>query len=248
MSTWIPARIYQWSLFIQFLLLPPTCVLCQQRGQSGLDLCSTCQQQLPLVQHCCPRCALPLPAAADDLTCGQCQQSRSPVHTTVAACRYEDDVSKLITGFKYQRQLAGGRVLTSLLLDAIRTHYSEQPLPELLLPVPLYPARLRQRGYNQALLMAHDLSKALGIPCDAKALQRVRATPTQQGLSASERRQNLRGAFLPDKTWDGSRYRRIALIDDVVTTMSTVNEIASVLHRDAADSVEIHVWCLARVT
>ena len=246
MSTRIEETVYRCSNFIHFLLLPPTCVLCQQRGQRGLDLCVNCQQLLALTDSCCPGCALPLPAAAFGLQCGRCQTRSTRIHTTVAACRYEAGVSGLITGFKYHRQLAGGRALTALLLDAIRDRYGQTSLPDLLLPVPLHPARLRQRGYNQALLMARDLSKALGIPCEADALQRVRATPPQQGLSAKERRRNLRGAFALNPKWDGSHYRRIALIDDVVTTMSTVSEIARVLQRDGDTAREIHVWCLAR--
>jgi ComF family protein len=246
MSTWIPPNIYRCANFVQFLLLPPTCVLCQQRGQPDLDLCATCQQTLSLTDSCCPGCALPLPVSALGLLCGRCQTRKSRIHATVAACRYEAGVSGLITGFKYQRQLAGGRVLTSLLLNAIRARYHTDTLPDLLLPVPLHPARLRQRGYNQALLMAQDLSKGLGIACAANALQRVRATPPQHGLSAKERRRNLRGAFALNPQWDASHYRRIALIDDVVTTMSTVSELARVLQRDCAEPPQIHVWCLAR--
>jgi 23S rRNA (cytidine2498-2'-O)-methyltransferase len=99
-------------------------VLCQQRGQRGLDLCVNCQQLLALTDSCCPGCALPLPAAAFGLQCGRCQTRSTRIHTTVAACRYEAGVSGLITGFKYHRQLAGGRALTALLLDAIRDRVS----------------------------------------------------------------------------------------------------------------------------
>lgn len=247
MSTWIPANIYQCANFVQFLLLPPTCVLCQQRGQRELDLCSSCQQALQLAGYHCPACALPLPEAAAGSLCGRCQTRKQYVTATVAACRYEEGASGLITGFKYHRQLAGGRVLTAMLIDAIRARYHPDALPDLLLPVPLHPARLRQRGYNQALLMAQDLSKALGIRCEANVLQRVRATPPQQGLSARERRRNLRGAFALRPGWNGTQQRRIAVIDDVVTTMSTVNEIARALRQGHADAPEIHVWCLARV-
>ncbi|HTQ99285.1 MAG TPA: hypothetical protein VMH83_04810 [Candidatus Acidoferrum sp.] len=152
-------------------------------------------------------------------------------------------MSALITRFKYHQGLECGRVLTQLLLDCIRQHYRSQPLPTLLLPVPLHATRLRERGYNQSLLMARDLGRALAIPVATHALQRQRITPPQQGLSAPQRRRNLRGAFVLTEPLP---QRRIALIDDVVTTMSTVNEIARVLQRGQASPPEIHVWCLAR--
>ena len=246
MSTRISSNLSQWLNFVQFLLLPATCVLCQQPGQRGRDLCAGCQQRLPRQLHACPICALPLPPAAAALPCGKCLQNKRRIHTTVAAARYEGQVSALVTGFKYHRQLAAGRVLTTLLIDAIQERYHNQPLPQLLLPVPLHASRLRQRGYNQAQLMAQDLSQALRIPCANDLLFRTRATPPQQGLNARERRRNLRGAFAlaADNQW--RTVERIALIDDVVTTMTTVDEIAGVLQRGLEPAPEVHVWCLAR--
>lgn len=246
MSTRFWDSVYQWLEFVQFRLLPPTCVLCQRPGQPQLDLCDGCQHLLPVLSQPCAACALPLPPGADTALCGQCRQGRSLVQMTVAACRYDEPASALITRFKYQRHLAAGRALTTLLLDQIRDHYRDRNLPELLLPVPLHPQRLRERGYNQSLLMARDLGRALHIPLDEHLLLRQHMTPPQQGLSARARRRNLRNAFVLKPAWQNRCYQRVALIDDVVTTMSTANEIARILRRDSQQPLEIHLWCLAR--
>jgi ComF family protein len=111
-------------------------------------------------------------------------------------------------------------------------------------PVPLHPARLRERGFNQAAVLARQLGKGLNVPVAPEALSRVLATPAQQGLSAKERKRNLRGAFRIER--DLSAYTSIALVDDVVTTMSTVREIARVIRSAHPDAPAVHVWCLAR--
>jgi ComF family protein len=164
---------------------------------------------------------------------------------TVAACSYVEPASSLISRFKYQAALQHGAVLGALLLERLRHEYRDVVLPRLLVPVPLHASRLRERGFNQALLLAQQLGAALNIPVAPTLLERVRQTPAQQGLSARERKQNLRGAFRmrADAVHD---YTSIALIDDVVTTMSTVHEVARVLRRAGCGELEIHVWCLAR--
>ncbi|HEY0963535.1 MAG TPA: hypothetical protein VGE69_14375 [Pseudomonadales bacterium] len=116
-------------------------------------------------------------------------------------------------------------------------------MPELLLPVPLHPTRLRERGFNQALVLARQLGSCLRIPVVAEALARSCHTPPQRGLSAAERKHNLRGAFALQGNL--AAYGAIALVDDVVTTMSTMREIARVLWR-AHPQLELHVWCIAR--
>ena len=210
-----------------------------------MDLCRSCEASLPWLEHACPVCALPLPLSGL-AKCGRCLQGQRRIHRTCSAFRYDSPVSELISQFKYQRMLAAGRVLTSLLAQQIQLHYQDLPLPELLLPIPLHPSRLRQRGYNQALLMTRELSLALQIPLAATLLHRTRATPAQQGLKARERRRNLRGAFTVDPRWQQVQVQRVALIDDVVTTMSTVQEVARALERSCSRPLEIHVWCLAR--
>lgn len=162
---------------------------------------------------------------------------------TIAGFTYAEPVSSLIAGFKYRAGLQQGRVLGDLLRVRLQDAYAEPGLPELLVPVPLHPVRLRERGFNQALVLARQLGRALQIPVAAEAFTRVRHTPAQQGLSAKQRKRNLRGAF--HLHGDLGAYRSIALVDDVVTTMSTMHELARSVRRQHPD-IELHVWCLAR--
>lgn len=175
--------------------------------------------------------------------CGRCLGRERRIARTIAAFAYEAPVPDLIAGFKYHGALQHGRVLGDLLLPALRAEYQGAPLPDLLLPVPLHPARLRERGFNQALVLARQLGAALQVPVAAEALVRARHTPAQQGLSAKERKRNLRGAF--ELRADLGKVAAIALVDDVVTTMSTMHEIVRVLWR-ARPQLDVHVWCLAR--
>jgi ComF family protein len=251
-------KVSQWLNIAQFWLLPPTCVLCGKRGLPQLDLCQPCWESLPQLPTVCPGCALPLPLSPSDqrvpllvaaprssLRCGQCLQHGANIHSTVAAFDYTAPISGLISDFKYHRKLAPGRVLSNLLADKLTQHYMSATLPELLVPVPLHPRRLRERGYNQAALIAGDLSRALAIPMATNVLSRQRLTPPQQGLSAELRKQNLRGAFVVTDAKALQLYQRVAVVDDVVTTMSTVREVARVLKASNA-KLDVHVWCLGR--
>ncbi len=163
---------------------------------------------------------------------------------TVAAFAYEEPTSTLIAGFKYRAALQHGRVLGILLAEHLRNAYRDQPLPQLLIPVPLHPGRLRERGFNQALVLARQLGATFSIPVAADLVERARQTPAQQGLSAQERRRNLRGAFRLRSGANLGKLSSVALIDDVVTTMTTTYELARVLRRHGA--TDVHVWCLAR--
>lgn len=162
---------------------------------------------------------------------------------TVAGFTYTEPVSSLIAGFKYHAALQQGRVLGELLSARLQDAYTGSGLPELLVPVPLHPVRLRERGFNQALVLARQLGRDLQIAVAPDALLRVRHTPPQQGLNAKQRKRNLRGAF--QLHGDLGAYRSIALVDDVVTTMSTMHELARVVRRQHPH-IELHVWCLAR--
>ena len=216
------------------LVLPPRCVLCSARGTAGMDLCQPCRADLPWLDICCPRCAQPLPQPG---LCGRCLSQPPAFAHTLIPLRYEAPVDRWVQGFKFHRQLSSGRLLSRLLLDTIR--HAEYPLPQALIPVPSHHHRLRRRGYNQAAMVAHDLSHWLRLPVH-HALRRVRATPPQAGLSEQQRRRNLRAAFAVQ----GPLPHRVALIDDVVTTGSTIRACARALR--AAGAREVAVWALAR--
>lgn len=247
MSTELKTKVSGWLKLAQFWLLPGICIAC--RGVSGraFDLCAACEGGFVRLEVPCRGCALPLPPGArQSLWCGTCLRPRRPLRYTVAAFEYSDPVRLLISQFKYQRKLQHGRVLTTLLEATLRDYYAGAALPQLLLPVPLHASRLRERGFNQALLMAMQLGSTFNIPVAPRLLRRLRRTPPQQGLSAVERKRNLRGAFGISANADLAHISSVALIDDVVTTMSTVRELARLLHRHCEQPLEVHVWCLAR--
>jgi ComF family protein len=220
------------------IALPPHCLLCGAPGAEGRDLCAGCTGDLAINTPCCPRCALPLEIAAP--LCGECLQREPPFAAAWAPFRYGHPLDLLETRFKFGRDLAAGRVLAELMM--MRASVDAPARPALLIPVPLHVARLRERGYNQALELAKPLAQALGIALRHDLLVRSKATPPQTGLDAKARRRNLRGAFalVPNAALPG----HVVLFDDVMTTGTTLREAARVLLRGGATRVD--VWALAR--
>ncbi|MGH8487088.1 MAG: ComF family protein, partial [Pseudomonas sp.] len=150
----------------------------------------------------------------------------------------------LVSRFKYHSQWPIGRLLAQLLGGWLTHRYDEGlPRPSLLLPVPLSRLRLRQRGFNQAAMLAHWLARHTGIACNERVLKRLIDTPTQQGLSARARKRNLRQAFAVANA-DAVKGRHVALVDDVLTTGTTAQVLASLLLKAGARRVD--VYCLAR--
>lgn len=220
------------------IVLPLRCLLCGAPGADGRDLCAGCAGDLALNTPCCPRCALPL--ETDSPLCGECLQREPPFATAWAPFRYGHPLDLLETRFKFGRDLAAGRVLGELMIE--RARCDVPALPDVLIPVPLHRARLRQRGYNQALELARPLASALGIALRPDLLLRPKATPPQTGLDASARRRNLRGAFT--LAADAALPAHVALLDDVMTTGATLREAAQLLTR--AGVARVDVWALAR--
>lgn len=231
-------RVYNWPRIIQNLVFPPTCLLCGDPGAADRDACQPCTDALPWLGSACPICALPLSAAAPRQPCGACQRRHPPFDRVMAVFRYEEPVRHLIQGLKFNARYAHARLLGSLLAD--RVGQLTEP-PEAIIPVPLHPARYRERGFNQSLEIARAVSGQTGIPTDHVLCRRIRRTNAQIGLTARERRRNIRSAFAVVKPLP---YRHVALLDDVVTTGATVGELAKTLRRAGADRIE--VWTCAR--
>ena len=220
---------------------PPVCVLCGGAGRSpAFDLCVDCETDLPRNDVACRLCAQPLVAAHTTLmVCGACLSRPPPFDAACCPFRYAYPVDRLVQGIKYRGALAQGRVLSELLARGAQQR--DEPLPELLIPVPLGQKRFRERGYNQAIELGRYVEKRLGIPMRADLVARVRETREQATLDKRERRKNLHGAFAVVRELPAAR---IAVIDDVITTGSTVSELARVLKRAGASRVE--VWAVAR--
>lgn len=217
-------------------LLPPRCILCGDPTGGG-RLCPPCSQDLPGPEPACPRCAAPV--AATGMVCGQCLRHPPPFDACRVGFDYAGPIVWLHQRFKFEGDLACGRAAAEAL--AHRLQPPGDALPERLVPVPLSGRRLRERGFNQALELARPLADALGLPIDTRTVRRVRDTPPQAGLSARERRSNLRRAFEVSGPLHGAS---VAIFDDVITTGSTAAEIAKCLRRAGAGRIE--AWGLAR--
>jgi ComF family protein len=174
--------------------------------------------------------------------CGTCLRYPPPYERTYALFPYQAPIERMITRLKFQHQLSDARALGELLLQRIQTvWYSQQRLPDLILPIPLHPQRMRERGFNQAIEIARPVAKALAVPLDLQGMQRSKSTLAQSGLNAAERRQNMVGAFTATRDYSGLF---VAVVDDVVTTGSTVAACCQVLRDHGAARIDL--WCCAR--
>ncbi|NWD70135.1 ComF family protein [Pseudomonas gingeri] len=218
------------------------CLLCDETTDTPYPICTPCESELPWLMDSCQVCALPLSAAG--LTCGQCLKQPPAFEQVIAPWTYRFPLDSLITRFKHQSQWPLGRLLGELLAQALRERFDNGlPRPDLLLPVPMATRRLRQRGYNQAAMLANWLAGKLEIPTDEHRLRRVQDTLAQQGLDARARRRNLLQAFAlaPGAQVAGLH---LALVDDVLTTGATAESLARLLMKAGARRVD--VYCLAR--
>lgn len=234
MVNWIRRGAVAW-------LLPWRCTLCGNPGMPGLDLCVDCRRDLPWNTSACPGCARPLPAGAADSRCGACLSHPPAWDIAFSALHYALPVDGLVQQLKFHGRLARARLLGELLAQALQSE-RRTPWPAALIPVPLHPSRLKERGFNQARELALPLARRFAIPLRDDLARRVRATAPQVGLDAATRARNLRGAF----AIAGTPPAHVALIDDVLTTGSTLTAMSLALR--AAGSTQIEVWTPARST
>lgn len=225
----------------QFLdsAIPFYCLLCDAACQTKKALCEGCQQDLPWLGQVCSCCSVPLSGDGVEL-CGICQQKRPAFDRVHALFHYQPPVDRMITGLKFHDRLVNAVLMGKLLAESIVGR--DFPLPDALLPVPLHHQRLRERGFNQALELARPLAKVWQIPLLTRTVKRIRATQVQMELPARQRHRNIRGAFA---CADQLTIKRVGIVDDVMTTGSTVNELARVLKRHGVEQVD--VFAIARV-
>lgn len=219
--------------FEQFLPAQP-CVLCGSMSRDGI-WCEACDAALPWFDapHC-PVCALPTSFGE---MCGHCLHDPPLFTHTVAVFGYIFPLDKLVQAMKYGGQLALAHAFAGKL--ALRVDKAD--LPDCIIPMPLHPAKLRERGFNQSALLAASLARKLDLKLLANACQRVRDTPPQSALPWKERRKNVRNAFRCDIDLAG---KRVALVDDVLTTGASLNALADAVQKRGAS--EIHAWVVAR--
>ena len=215
------------------LLFSGSCFLC--RGAAAELLCAQCDADLPrLAGAFCPRCALPSPAGA---VCGRCLTQAPQYDATSAALAYQFPADVLVQALKFRGELALAPFFAGLLIEKLTVGNAV----DFILPVPLSRRRLRERGYNQALEIAREVARRKGVPVALELCERTRDTPAQMDLPMAQRARNVRGAFQCPRLLGGAR---IAVLDDVMTTGATLDEIAATLKRAGAAHVEN--WVVAR--
>lgn len=206
------------------------CLLCGSDSASQI-LCAACLADLPTMPAAlCPRCA---ERTTHGERCGACLKEAPHFDRVAAVFRYDFPVDRIIQALKYGHQLAVAGWIGKLLADRLLA--SEH---DLIVPLPLHPQRLRERGFNQSMEIARTLSQALDLPVEHKHLLRMRATQPQADLPHKERHKNVRGAFECRTDYSGLR---ILLVDDVMTTGATLNECARTLKIHGAQTVSVAV-------
>ena len=226
-------RLLDNCLNITRSLLAQDCLLCAAKAGDA-PLCGACKAALPyLAGSACPCCALPTLAGE---MCGRCLSDPPAFDRTHAVFSYQFPLDRLLHSYKYGGQLA----LAGLFADALLERVIDDQ-PDLVVPMPLHRSRLRERGFNQSAELARLLARRMALGCELAGCDKLRDTPPQAALPWKQRRANVRGAFSCALDLAG---KRVALVDDVMTTGATLHEVAKVLKQRGA--VEVTAWVVAR--
>ncbi len=216
-------------------------MLCDSEVDEKISLCKACRADLPRVKFACKVCALPMNSDVKSSLCGQCISQVSYVDYAINLFHYATPVDYLISKMKFQQQLSVAAVLADLLKTHIESSKLEHGLPDALIAMPLYKKRLANRGFNQSLEIVKPLVKSQNIPILLNTIERSKDTTAQTKLSKQARKKNVSGCFsLLEKPVES----HIVIVDDVVTTGATTNELAKLLKKSGVEKVG--VWSLAR--
>ena len=222
----------------QIRKLPSTCPLCNQYHHESLVICGDCRALLHPLGYHCSHCALPLPQSEHPV-CGHCIKQKPYFDKIYTAYLFKEPLRTLIHEFKYRQSLYLSAFMAHLILDAISPLHLTASC---LLPVPMHPKNIKSRGYNHAAELAKYLARYLRIPCHLTDAKKISHTPNQASLGLRERQTNLKNAFLVRN----AKQPHVVIIDDLVTTGSTVNELARLLKQKGASRVD--VFCCARAS
>ncbi|WP_423202247.1 ComF family protein [Legionella rowbothamii] len=225
------------KLFIvtQSLRLPSICTLCSQFHKSNHAVCERCIEFMPLLGLACRHCATPL-ADAGSLICGSCIKKPPQFEHAYITYKFEEPLRGLLHQFKYHNGLYLHSFLSHLMLNGL----PDSNLPQCLIPVPMHARKIKQRGFNHAAILTRGLAKKLNLPYDLTSCQKILNTAPQASLDKKQRQSNLRHAFISKKL----PFQHVALVDDLLTTGSTANELALTLKKSGVERVDL--WCCAR--
>lgn len=225
------------------LRLNSSCVLCGDSTLNSMSLCDPCREDLPTLKNACEQCGIPLNVSSNSV-CGQCIKIPPAVDYTLSLYHYQIPMDYLITELKFNQQLPHAAILGQLLLARIIELQNSDDLPDVILPVPLHKSRLIKRGFNQSLEISRPVAKYFDIPIETRMVSRNKPTRAQTDLNASQRKKNVRGCFELQKQPEKLANKHVVIIDDVVTTGSTTNELALLLKKSGVEKVG--VWSIAR--
>ena len=220
-------RLARLGAFALDAIFPRVCVLCDT---PGMNLCHACRDEA--VHHAaiaCPRCAIGLSTRDASRMCGRCLKRAPSFDASIAAAVYEAPFDILIRGLKYGSRLAYAPMLASLLFECVAAHKVEI---DVLIPVPLSRDRMASRGFNQSIEIARPLARRMNKQLDTASVLRIHDTPPQAALPFDARRKNIRGAFVViDSRRAALEGRTVGVVDDVMTTGATLEEMAATLKR-----------------
>ena len=217
------------------------CLLCASSEANNQAICAACLADLPWYpQTSCPQCGL----ASNGMVCGSCLNSQPDFDATKAVFLYAYPIDAMMLRYKYGNMLNLGNTFGEFLAEKIvlENHFKNI---DLIIPMPMHPQRLKERGFNQALEIAKVLTKNCKEKLDYKSIERIKLTPPQASLPLKERVKNIKGAFKVNANkLDKLQGKRIAIIDDVMTTGASLNELAKTLKNAGTSHVEC--WVIAR--
>ncbi len=240
-----------------FNLLAPSCVLCDvlidgcgDKKSPKISLCCNCYRDLPWMLGACKQCGIVCKDCdANSPVCGNCQKKAPAVDYTLSALHYVSPVDYLVTELKFRKQLTSAAILSELLYQFLEPRLNremghKESTPDLIIPVPLHKKRLISRGFNQAVELAKPLVRKFSIPMARNSVSRTKNTLPQSDLDAAQRRKNIRNSFQIENKQQLIHASHVVIVDDVVTTGATCNELARLLKKSGVQKVG--VWSVAR--
>lgn len=227
-------------------VFPRNCCFCGEVSELSKDICSICYASLPWLENTCYRCARQLTSDQQHIYCERCQEKPPAFDRVCALFDYQPPIIKLITRLKFSGQLSYGRILGEIFADKIKEiWYPQQPLPQAIVPVPLHVTRLRQRGYNQSIEFMRPIVERHKLQPLLQVCKRVRSTTPQSQLNRQKRQRNLNGVFKVINPGYLKNIEHIAIVDDVVTTGSTIQGLSLALKENGVARVDVFCCCRA---